>query len=211
MTDPSYSERVPKTIQSTLDTVPGQSQSLLETTAGHTNQTQCSHEIGTTAPHEHLENGQKSHNGLRESNARLSLCSVSGSSRNAAHSSLPAFIKALQGSLDSTDLDYLRAKNALSLPSREFRDVCVARYLEFAHPMLPLLDKRQLLLTLNEEEVNRDQISLTLFNAVMLSGVAFVEDEWIFREGFASRQAARKTFFNRGKVGKFRSIRLVID
>jgi hypothetical protein len=121
---------------------------------------------------------------------------------NAIPPSLPAFIKALPDTLDPTDLQYLQAKNAFSLPSREFHDVCVARYLEFAHPLLPLLDQRQLLSTLRNEDGNGEQISLLLFHAVMLSGVTFVEDEWILGEGFSSRQAARRAFFDRAKVGR---------
>ncbi|OQU96208.1 Fungal Zn2-Cys6 binuclear cluster domain-containing protein [Cladophialophora immunda] len=113
---------------------------------------------------------------------------------------LPAFIKPLPDTLDSADLQYLHAKGALSLPSTQFLDVCIARYLEFTHPLLPLLEKRQLLSILAREEGNVDQISLLLFQAVMCSGVTFVEDQWIAREGFDSRQAARRAFFGRAKV-----------
>ncbi|KAK6369412.1 hypothetical protein LTS17_009755 [Exophiala oligosperma] len=198
--DPPSSERVPKASKSTVGIAPRQSQSLSETTAQQTDHLQCSHNIDTRDAPAYSESTQKSNDGLRNWRAAPSLCSASISLEDPSHLRLPAFIKALDDGLDSTDLDYLRAKKALSLPSKEFRDVCVARYLEFAHPLLPLLDKRQLLSTLREDEVGGDQISLTLFNAVMLSGVTFVEDEWIVRAGFESRQAARKTFFSRAKV-----------
>ncbi|KIW73640.1 hypothetical protein PV04_01739 [Phialophora macrospora] len=186
--------RVPKASRPRVATVSEEGKpSFPETISSQSSgQLQNGHHTDTTGSPVQLEGAAPSPAPLR---------SASTISEDAAiRPSLPAFIKALPDTLDATDLQYLQAKNAFSLPSREFHDVCVARYLEFAHPLLPLLDKRQLLSTLRNEEGNGEQISLLLFHAVMLSGVTFVEDEWIHSEGFSSRQAARRAFFDRAKA-----------
>ncbi|CAL5866838.1 uncharacterized protein PFLUO_LOCUS1049 [Penicillium psychrofluorescens] len=43
-------------------------------------------------------------------------------------------------------------------------------------------------------------MALLLFHAVMCAGVTFVENEIIKREGFDSKQSARRAFFNRAKI-----------
>lgn len=96
---------------------------------------------------------------------------------------------------------YLYEKNAFLLPTDAFRSVCFARYLEFTHPLLPLLDKAQVVSFLDSESVaNKRPMALLLFHAVMCAGVTFVDDEIIKREGFESKQSARRAFFNRAKV-----------
>lgn len=114
--------------------------------------------------------------------------------------SLPAFIRPLPAHLDQADLRYLYEKDAFSLPTDAFRNVCLSRYLEFTHPLLPLLDKAQVLSTLDNENHGKRPMALLLFNAVMCSGVTFVENEIIKREGFDSKHSARRAFFNRAKV-----------
>ncbi|KAJ5803690.1 uncharacterized protein N7503_006140 [Penicillium pulvis] len=113
---------------------------------------------------------------------------------------LPSFIRPLPTSLDQADLRYLYEKNAFSLPTDTFRDVCLARYLEFTHPLLPLLDKAQVLSILANENNGKRPISLLLLQAVMCSGVTFVENEIIRQEGFDCKQSARRAFFNQAKV-----------
>lgn len=119
--------------------------------------------------------------------------------KDIAYPSLPSFIIPLPASLDQADLRYLYEKNAFSLPSCTFRNVCLARYLEFTHPLLPLLDKAQIVSTLDGSRCKRP-MALLLFHAVMCAGVTFVENEIIKREGFDSKQSARRAFFNRAKV-----------
>lgn len=113
---------------------------------------------------------------------------------------LPSFIKPLPTSLDQVDLRYLYERNAFSLPTDAFRDVCLARYLEFTHPLMPLLDKAQVLSILDNENNGENPMSLLLFQAVMCSGVTFVENEIIRREGFDCKRSARHAFFNQAKV-----------
>lgn len=114
--------------------------------------------------------------------------------------SLPSFILPLPASLDQADLRYLYDKNAFSLPTGTFRNVCLARYLEFTHPLLPLLDKAQVVSILDNENWGKRPMALLLFHAVMCAGVTFVENEMIKREGFDSKQSARRAFFDRAKV-----------
>ncbi|KAJ5819274.1 hypothetical protein N7474_004865 [Penicillium riverlandense] len=119
---------------------------------------------------------------------------------------LPSFIIPLPASLDQADLRYLFEKNAFSLPTGTFRDVCLARYLEFTHPLLPLLDKAQVVSILDNETRGKRPMALLLFHAVMCAGVTFVENEIIKREGFDSKQSARRAFFNRAKELIFRQV-----
>ncbi|KAI1612067.1 transcriptional regulatory protein [Exophiala viscosa] len=145
-----------------------------------------------------LANGNGNHGTKAPVEIAPALPSASVAPRDIIYPSLPNFIAPLPESLDEADLIYLRSKKALSLPSDEFRNVCVARYIEFGHPLLPLLDKRQLVLLPHNE--TSDQFSLLLYQAVMCTGVTFVENELITREGFPSKQAARRAFFYRAKV-----------
>ncbi|EHY60786.1 Cutinase transcription factor 1 beta [Exophiala dermatitidis] len=126
-------------------------------------------------------------------------------------SSLPCFIKPLPEDLDDADIRYLHDKNAFELPSQPFIRDCLVGHLEFAHPLLPLLDKSQILSIINgplggdgidDRETGQyaQPLSFLLFHAVLCSGVAFVETERIVAEGFESKQAARRAFFNRAKV-----------
>lgn len=119
---------------------------------------------------------------------------------DAVCSSLPAFIKPLSARLDQADLRYLYEKGAFSLPTDAFRNVCLARYLEFTHPLLPLLDKAQVLSILDNENNGKSPMALLLFHAVMCSGVTFMENDIIKLEGFASKHSARLAYFNRAKV-----------
>lgn len=127
--------------------------------------------------------------------------STMSSTNDIVSPNLPSFIRPLPTSLDQVDLRCLYERNAFSLPSDAFRDVCLARYLEFTHPLLPLLDIAQVLSMLDNETNGESSMSLLLFQAVMCSGVTFVENDIIRREGFDCKRSARHAFFNRAKVG----------
>lgn len=118
---------------------------------------------------------------------------------------LPTFIKPLPEELDQADLRYLHEKGALTLPTASFRQITLARYLEFAHPLLPMLDRNQIISTIMGHDdsagrVTGQPISLLLLQAILCSGVTFVESDSIVDEGFESKQAARRAFFHRAKV-----------
>ncbi|EXJ76917.1 hypothetical protein A1O3_10074 [Capronia epimyces CBS 606.96] len=115
--------------------------------------------------------------------------------------SLPTFIKPLPEDLDQADLRYLHEKGAVTLPTVSFRDTCLARYLEFSYPLLPLLEKDQIVsIIMSRDHPTSQPISLLLFQAVLCSGVAFVETQSVINEGFASKQEARGAFFHRAKI-----------
>lgn len=203
---------MPNASKSKGDTPLESGELVLDAAQHQHDQHQDKNDAGTASSAVPSAEGHNSHGIQGQTQVAPAVPSVPTTSDGAVHPSLPAFIIPLPDTLDHADLIYLRSKEALSLPSDEFRDVCVARYLEFTHPLLPLLNKRQLIsITLTPDEASApEQLSLLLFHAVMCSAVTFVEDHWITREGFSSKQAARRAFFNWAKVSSHFMLQFVL-
>jgi hypothetical protein len=102
--------------------------------------------------------------------------------------------------MTSEDIDYLFAQGALSLPSNRVRDALFHSYLEYVHPYLPLLETQQLLEIVQDGSGAAGRISLLLLQAIILTGAAFVDMEYLRSAGFTSRMLARKSFFHKTRV-----------
>jgi hypothetical protein len=116
---------------------------------------------------------------------------------------MPRYIKPLPPSLGSDDIQHLHRKKVFSLPTPEFRNACLQSYVEWVHFFCPVLELRDFLGSIaTPTESSEDGVSLMLFYAVLLTGVAFVDENCILEAGYGSRFAVRKEFFTKAKVSR---------
>lgn len=103
--------------------------------------------------------------------------------------------------MSKDDIDYLVRKQVLNLPSVKFRNICLQGYVEWVHFFCPLLDLGAFLNSISCPSDQRDDgVSLMLLYAVLLTGVAFIDERYILDAGYESRLAVRKEFFTKAKV-----------
>ncbi|KAI2633903.1 fungal-specific transcription factor domain-containing protein [Xylaria nigripes] len=110
------------------------------------------------------------------------------------------FLRPLPPKIVPEDIDYLRAKGALSVPSFPLQKALLRAYVEFVHPYNPLLDLHNFLSIIDARDGSRGQISLFLYQAVMFCATAFVSNEALKKAGYASRKAARRAFFSKTRL-----------
>ena len=96
---------------------------------------------------------------------------------------------------------YLESKGVLSLPSDDLRNEILKSFVEFVDPFMPVLDLQQFFQTISEGDESHGRISLLLFYAVMFSGSTFADLTAIQRAGYATRRDARKSLYQKAKVG----------
>ena len=113
---------------------------------------------------------------------------------------LPDYVQPLSDGLDEDDLTYLLKKGVLSLPKEDFRNVCLCRYVEFVHPVLPLLELNETLTIIGTSNGQNGKISLLLLNVIIYAALPFVESKHIRSAGYASKLAARTVFYKKSKV-----------
>lgn len=117
---------------------------------------------------------------------------------------LPHFIKPLPSHLTTEDMQYLRHKGIFELPNIQSRTEILRSYVQFVHPLLPLLDLETFLGPLVEAS-QPAKVSLLLFYAVMCSGAAHVHMDALYALGYNSRKSARRAFFDRARVSHLAS------
>lgn len=71
----------------------------------------------------------------------------------------------------------------------------------YVYPYMPVVDLEELLGAIDGTN-NSPKISLTLFQAVMFAGSAFVDLEQLQNAGYENRRAARAAYYQKVKVGK---------
>ncbi|KAL2414090.1 Cutinase transcription factor 1 beta [Exophiala dermatitidis] len=104
----------------------------------------------------------------------------------------PLNLKPLSAALGKVDIDFLSHKGALTLPSAAFRNVCLSRYIEFVHTVLPVLDLDEFMRSLVGPPGGTGQgASLLLLTAVTFAAICFVEIEHVRAAGYSSKLAAR--------------------
>ena len=123
--------------------------------------------------------------------------------RNLASSPLPEYIAPAPTSLDIEDADFLSRKGALTVPKPELRDALIRSYIEFVHPLMPVLDLKEFLACIGS---GTGQVSLLLLQAVLFAGTSFVDIKQLRMLGFLTRKAARRAFFEKVKVRKFSQV-----
>lgn len=99
------------------------------------------------------------------------------------------------------DAEYLKQKGALSIPDAPLRDELVQCFAQWVYPWTPMLDLHQFIHTVGREDGTKTPLSLLLVQAVMFAGAGFADLDLLKRAGFESHKDAKRTFFNRAKVG----------
>lgn len=112
---------------------------------------------------------------------------------------LPQYIGAIPRQMLSEDLDYLQKKGAFLIPDNSVRNELLRSYAQFVHPYLPLLDLQDFLSAINKNE-SGNTISLLLYHAVMFAASAYIDMRYLSAQGYTSRKAARKAYFQRVKL-----------
>ncbi|KAI1618989.1 transcriptional regulatory protein [Exophiala viscosa] len=112
---------------------------------------------------------------------------------------LPPFIKPISPRLASEDLEYLQKKGAFIVPEPGLRNELLRCYVQYVHPYLPLIDLQDFLGTVQKDQPT-DTVSLLLFQAVMFAATAYIDMRYLVAQGYMTRKAARKSFFQRVKL-----------
>lgn len=112
----------------------------------------------------------------------------------------PSFLTPVPLHVGLDETTYLQKKNALSIPEPSLRDAILRAYAEFVHPLMPILDLRNVLRIVHGNDGKSDKLSVLLFQAVMFAGSNFVEDERFLRAGYTSRNSARESFLQKTRV-----------
>ena len=115
---------------------------------------------------------------------------------------IPPYLKQFPSHLGPEDREYLYNKGALSIPELELRDALLRSYAQYIHPTLPFLDLSTYQASI-QDPVRNGQASLTLFQAVMFAGSAWVDITYLRKLGFLTRKAARKAFYIKARVSCF--------
>lgn len=114
---------------------------------------------------------------------------------------LPPFVRPLPTKIAAEDVKYLHVKGALTLPTLPLQNALLQAYVEYVHPYMPLMDLNSFLSIINNRDGNNGQISLFLYQAVMFAASAFVEMKYLREGGYTTRKSARKSFFQKTRVG----------
>lgn len=123
--------------------------------------------------------------------------SPSADSFGANRENLPNFIRPFSHSLTQEDIDYLRLKGALDIPSASFLNALLNSYVRYVYPYMPTTDLSSLRRIVTGESAS---ISILLLQAINFSAVAFVDINEIHKAGFNSRRSCRKAFYNKTRV-----------
>lgn len=95
------------------------------------------------------------------------------------------------------DIEYLDRKGAFTVPEINLRNELLRSYIQYIHPFMPIVDLKTLLTPIEEDA---GAISLLLFQAIMFAGTTFIDLRFLQYQGFESRKAARKAFFQRVRL-----------
>lgn len=97
------------------------------------------------------------------------------------------------------DVEYLQRKGALTVPDTRLRNELLRSYAQYVHPYMPLLDLKDFLTPIEKND-GSNLVSLLLFHAVMFAGTAYIDMRFLQAQGFETRKAARKVFFQRARL-----------
>jgi Fungal specific transcription factor domain/Fungal Zn(2)-Cys(6) binuclear cluster domain len=112
---------------------------------------------------------------------------------------LPRYVRPVPQSIMSEDLAYLHQRGAFMVPDTSLRNELLRCYAQYVHPFLPLLDLQDFLASVEKNDP-KDTLSLLLFQAVMFAGTGFIDMRYLLAQGYDSRKAARRAFFQRAKL-----------
>lgn len=109
------------------------------------------------------------------------------------------FLKPVPSHIAPDDVEYLRSKNALTVPEPSLLNELLRAYFQWSYNFMPVLNIQDFLPAIvnNDPDAN---ISLLLLQAVMFAGSAFADMSHLRAAGFQTRREARKEFFTRARV-----------
>ncbi|OAG41158.1 hypothetical protein AYO21_04538 [Fonsecaea monophora] len=112
---------------------------------------------------------------------------------------LPPYLQPISPRIMSEDLEYLQKKGAFLIPETGFRNELLRCYVQYVHPFLPIVDLQDFL-TAIERNQPTNTVSLLLFQAIMFAATAYIDMRYLIAQGYMTRKAARKSFFQRVKL-----------
>ncbi|KAH7205136.1 fungal-specific transcription factor domain-containing protein [Fusarium redolens] len=112
---------------------------------------------------------------------------------------VPPGFKPLPTKVAAEDVRYLRSKGALSVPSVPLQSALLQVYVEYVNPHMPL-ELFPFLNATNAGDGRAGKASLLMYQAVMFAATAFVDIEVLLEAGYATRKAARKSFFQKSRA-----------
>ena len=112
---------------------------------------------------------------------------------------LPQYIRPVPQRIMAEDLAYLSKRGAFLVPDTGLRNELLRCYAQYVHPYLPLLNLQDFLATIEKSDPS-DTMSLLLFQAVMFAGTGFIDMRYLIAQGYDTRKAARRAFFQRAKL-----------
>ncbi|GAE00257.1 C6 transcription factor, putative [Paecilomyces variotii No. 5] len=111
----------------------------------------------------------------------------------------PLYLKPLPSHILSHEIDYLREKDALTIPPIKLRNELLRCYIQWVYNFMPTVDLHEFLQPIIENDPNGN-ISLLLLQTVMFVGTAFIDLKYLQEFGYSTRHSARKAFFNRVRL-----------
>ena len=112
---------------------------------------------------------------------------------------LPQYLRPIPPRITTEDLEFLQRKGAFSIPETGFRNELLRCYVQYVYPFLPIIDLQEFLSTI-EKNQSSDTMSLLLFQAVMFAATAYIDMRYLHAQGYMTRKAARKSFFEKVKL-----------
>lgn len=112
---------------------------------------------------------------------------------------LPKYLTGIPDRIQAEDIDYLQRKGAFLIPETPLRNELLRCYVQHVHPYTPLLELQDFLGAIQKND-GSSIISLLLFQAVMFAATAYIDMRYLTAQGYESRKAARKAFFQRIKL-----------
>lgn len=113
---------------------------------------------------------------------------------------LPKYLKPLPAHLNFDDQAYLSAKGALTVPNEDVVDQIIHSYVQWHHPIMPIIDVEALQKSVVSDGSKGGKISLLILQAILYAGAAHVDLLWLKKAGYADRREARKAFYSKTRV-----------
>ena len=104
---------------------------------------------------------------------------------------LPTFAAPVRSERMYIHADFLHAQGAFKLPHPKPLRALLARYVEFVHPQLPLIDIHSILQAIATDGAD-GKVSFFLLQAMLLAAAAFVDAEHLIEAGYRHRMEFRR-------------------
>ncbi|OAP62784.1 hypothetical protein AYL99_02011 [Fonsecaea erecta] len=110
---------------------------------------------------------------------------------------LPHYLRPVPKHISDEDLAYLQKKGAFDIPATIHRNELLRCYIQYVHPLLPIIDLRDFLRAIDKNDPS-DTFSLMLLQAVMFAGTTFIDMNYV--PGYEDRRAYQKAYFQKVKM-----------